>query len=78
MSYIEVRSLYCLQKSTMLRLQIIFPFFSGDRPFECELCGKSFALRETLVKHRDTHNEKRPFKCTVGNNSYHIHIGYKE
>ena len=58
--------------STMLRLFRSHFLFSGDRPFECELCGKGFALRETLVKHRDTHNEMRPFKCTVGNNSHHI------
>lgn len=28
---------------------------TGDRPFECELCGRSFARDDTLARHKRTH-----------------------
>lgn len=38
---------------------------TGDRPFECESCGKKFGEMATLVQHRRTHTNEKPYKCLV-------------
>lgn len=32
--------------------------FSGDKPHECEVCGKKFALQCNLRTHMKTHDRK--------------------
>ncbi|GAB1607117.1 hypothetical protein Ahia01_000994800, partial [Argonauta hians] len=32
---------------------------TGERPYHCEICGKSFSQDSTLTKHRHTHTRDR-------------------
>lgn len=36
---------------------------SGDRPFQCHICTKKFALNSYLKKHMRVHNGEQPYEC---------------
>lgn len=35
----------------------------GERPFVCEVCGKSFSVKENLSVHRRIHTKEKPYRC---------------
>ncbi|XP_062604020.1 zinc finger protein 492-like [Saccostrea cucullata] len=42
-----------------------FDAHSGDKSFECDVCGKAFNNSGNLLKHMRTHTGDKPYKCDV-------------
>lgn len=55
-----------------------------DRLFTCELCSRSFSQSSTLEQHKQTHEEKKPYKCIYCDQSFQsyfqlsTHVGISE
>jgi len=43
---------------------------SGERPFSCELCARSFTQESNLRRHLRVHSGDRPYVCRVCNRSF--------
>lgn len=39
--------------------------FAGEKPYICEICGKSFTSRPNMKRHRRTHTGEKPYPCEV-------------
>ena len=38
---------------------------TGEKPYVCSICGKRYALKQTLLNHQATHSDERNFKCNI-------------
>jgi len=38
---------------------------TGDRPYDCHICGKAFARRTAFRQHLLIHTGKRPYICDI-------------
>lgn len=43
---------------------------SGEKPYQCNVCTRSFAVKHTLKKHMRTHTGERPYSCRICSRSF--------
>ena len=43
---------------------------TGETPYECEICEKTFRLRGNLLQHKRIHTGDKPYSCDVCQKSY--------
>ena len=49
---------------------IISVFLTGEKPFKCNVCDKSFADKSNLRAHVQTHSNTKPYVCTRCNKAF--------
>ena len=55
----------------LIPFKLLFYYFSGERPFECDICQKRFTLKHSMMRHRKKHAGAPPRSFDDDEDSLH-------
>ena len=50
---------------------------AGERPFECEVCGRRYPRLDQLRDHKRVHTGERPYKCTMCDKTFGLNASMR-
>jgi hypothetical protein len=60
----ESSAFHCCQKAHYYaHIGCSFVFTTGEKPHECDVCGKGFSTSSSLNTHRRIHSGEKPHEC---------------
>ena len=56
--------------SRFCSVALLTPHPVEDKPYKCDLCGKSVVHKKSLDAHMRSHTGEKPFKCELCGNAF--------